>query len=298
MTQWFYPRGSLRQGPWETVVDSSLPGWKYTGMRLADSSDAKEFSLEALGIERVIYVLRGDGATVSYSLPGSSDSTTVELAGRQSVFHGGADYLYLPPGTSATIEPRGRVMVVEAPTEGDKPVQFRPAADVPLTLRGHGRSTRQIHDFGGVDYLDANRMVAVEVLVPAGNWSGIPQHKHDTYIPGVESNLEEIYYFEVAPDRAYPAPETCDPIGYFRAYSSDDRSINELLEVRSGDVALVPYGFHGPAGALPGYDLYFMNVMAGPDPERAWNIADDPNHAWIRETWAAEEQDPRLPYLA
>ena len=60
---------------------------------------------------------------------------------------------------------------------------------------------------------------------------------------------------------------------------------------------LVPYGFHGPVAATPGYDLYFMNVMAGPDPDRSWNIVDDPNHGWVRDTWEAEGPDPRLPYL-
>ena len=74
--------------------------------------------------------------------------------------------------------------------------------------------------------------------------------------------------------------------------------MDELFEIRNGDIVLVPYGYHGPAAAMPGYDLYFMNVMAGPDPERAWNATDDPQHAWIRATWESEEKDPRLPYTA
>jgi 5-deoxy-glucuronate isomerase len=66
--------------------------------------------------------------------------------------------------------------------------------------------------------------------------------------------------------------------------------------VRTGDVALVPYGYHGPAAAAPGYDLYYLNVMAGPGAERAWRISDDPAHAWIRSTWDGQAPDPRLPY--
>jgi 5-deoxy-glucuronate isomerase len=46
--------------------------------------------------------------------------------------------------------------------------------------------------------------------------------------------------------------------------------------------------------APPGYDLYYLNVMAGPK-ERAWRFTDDPAHAWIRGTWADQEMDPRLP---
>ena len=56
-------------------------------------------------------------------------------------------------------------------------------------------------------------------------------------------------------------------------------------EVRSGDTVLIPHGWHGPSMAVPGYDLYYLNVMAGPSPERAWLICDDPAHAWIRGTW-------------
>jgi len=298
MTQWFYPRGTLRRGPWETVVDQELPGWKHTGMRVADAKDAPEFHIAPDGIERVIYVLQGTGAEVTYTLAGANESETVEISGRQSVFHGAVDYLYLPINTDITIRPHTRVMVVEAIASNPKPVQLRRAADVPRLLRGGGRSTRQIHDFGGEEHLDADRMIAVEVLVPAGNWSGIPTHKHDTYIPGKESNLEEVYYFEVTNDRAYQPSGETNPVAYFRCYASDERPSDELLEIRFGDVVLVPYGFHGPASAMPGYDLYFMNVMAGPDPERTWLTTDDPRHDWIRDTWANEGPDPRLPYLA
>ncbi len=223
---------------------------------------------------------------------------TVTLSGRTSVFHGAVDYLYLPINTDISFTTNGRVMVVEAVASVAKPVHLRRAADVPLLLRGAGKSTRQIHDFGGVEHLDADRMVAVEVVAPSGNWSGVPPHKHDTYIPGIESNLEEVYYFELAPDRAYTPFGEVDPIAYFRTYSGDDREMDELFEIRSGDIVLVPYGYHGPAAAMPGYDLYFMNVMAGPDPERAWNATDDPKHHWIRATWDQEVPDPRLPYQA
>ena len=43
--------------------------------------------------------------------------------------------------------------------------------------------------------------------------------------------------------------------------------------------------------AAPGYDLYYLNVMAGPEAERAWLICDDPMHAWIRDTWADQAVD-------
>jgi 5-deoxy-glucuronate isomerase len=141
-------------------------------------------------------------------------------------------------------------------------------------------------------------MVVVEVNVPSGNHSGIPPHRHDRYVAGVESNLEEIYYFEMSVSRSLPKPNQSDPVGFFRVYASDERPIDLNLEIRSGDVGLVPYGYHGPASAIPPYDMYFMNVMAGPDPDRSWNIVDDPNHAFFRSSWDSLKTDDRLPYRA
>jgi 5-deoxy-glucuronate isomerase len=295
LTNWFYPKGSLQQDGWDVVVGKDTPGWKYTGTKVGDFKKKEVFALDADDWERAIWALDGDGITVAYQ---GAESGSKNLRGRKSVFHGPADFIFLPRNTSAKITGSGRFIVAEALAKGDSRVQFKPKEDVSVLLRGAGPSTRQIHDYGGVDEIDASAMVVVEVLVPSGNHSGIPPHKHDTFIPGVESNLEEVYYFELAPGRQFKTPAQSDPVAYFRTYASDDRPINLELEVRDGDVALVPYGYHGPASAVPPYDLYFMNVMAGPDPDRAWNIVDDPNHSWARSTWDGMDKDPRLPYLA
>jgi 5-deoxy-glucuronate isomerase len=159
---------------------------------------------------------------------------------------------------------------------------------VPVELRGAGACSRQVNNFCTPEAFDADRLIACEVLTPAGNWSSFPPHKHDTERDG-ESVLEEIYYFEVGAGPAGPG------MGYHRVYSSDDRPADVVAEVRSGDVVLVPYGWHGPSMAVPGYDMYYLNVMAGPGAERAWQICDDPAHAWIRGTWPAQRPDPRLP---
>jgi len=301
---WFYKSGQLARDGWDCVVDGTMPGWQHTGMRVGtlgqnpDGSD-RHFHLPADDLERIIFPLEGKGVTVEYRLAGTSEFVAQFLNGRESVFHGAADTLYLPMETELRLSGDGRVLIGEAPARELKPVKMFPAGDVPVFIRGSGRSTRQVHNFGVPETLDASRFIVVEVIVPAGNWSGIPPHKHDTYEPGVESNLEEIYYFETRVARGLEVdPALTDPIGFLRAYASDEREIDLTEEVRSGDVALIPYGWHGPAMAAPGYDLYFFNVMAGPDPDRSWNITDDPHHAWIRQSWHHEDADPRLPYSA
>jgi 5-deoxy-glucuronate isomerase len=190
------------------------------------------------------------------------------------------------------------VAIATSPTEVIKPSRYIPAADTPVELRGAGRSSRQVHNFGTPQALDAARLIVCEVITPAENWSSYPPHKHDEHIPGHESRLEEIYYFEAAPTRgATGVPVGADPFGVFATYGSSAGEISITEVVRTGDVALVPFGYHGPAVAAPGYDLYYLNVMAGPGHERAWRITDDPAHAWIRASWADESPDPRLPYL-
>ena len=69
--------------------------------------------------------------------------------------------------------------------------------------------------------------------------------------------------------------------------------LDETLEVRDCDVVLVPYGYHGPCAAAPGYPLYYLNVLAGSGDVRSMDFCDDPAHAWIRESWSAQEPDPR-----
>ena len=288
-----FPRGTLARGVWESVVDDGLDGWQHTGLRVAELTAGGELSLPAADVERLVVPLSGS-FTVRHQ--GSGGLETTQLEGRPSVFDGPTDVLYLSTSTSATIEGEGRVAVAEAPTDEVHPSRHVRRDEVPVELRGAGRSSRQVHNFGTPQALDAGRFIVCEVVTPAENWSSWPPHKHDELTAGQESRLEEIYYFETAVERGREAPPEADPFGFVRAYSSPAGEIDVLAEVRTGDVALLPYGWHGPCVAAPGYDLYYLNVMAGPDPERVWNISDDPAHGWVRGTWEGQAVDPRLPY--
>jgi len=297
-SKWFFRKGELSQGPWSVHLDANNPPskpWAYTGLRVGEVSATTHLELPADNNERVIFILQGAEIIVEYTLADGGKKVET-LSGRESVFHGPADVLYLPFNTEARITGSARIAVGECPAKNTKPALVMRKEDVPVVLRGAGDETRQVHNFGMPDTLDADRMIVCEVIVPAGNWSGAPSHKHDHFVPGKESNLEEIYYFESAVTRNAIISTNTDPFGYFRGYSADDREYNVTEEIHSGDVALVPYGWHGPAAAGPGYDLYFFNVMAGPDPDRAWNATDHPDQAWIRESWQSKQTDPRLPY--
>lgn len=291
MAQWVYRKGELAKGSFEVVVDETVSGMKHAFARVVKLGSVE---LAADEFERVIFILNGESAKVVFS--NSEDSGEFNLKGRPSVFSGMVDHLYLPRHTSAKISGDARLFIAEARAKGDALVQLVSSEDVPRFIRGAGSSCREIHDFGGPGVMNATNLICVEVLVPSGNWSGIPPHKHDEYRPGVESNLEEIYYFETRAAGGAELSQSAKHNGYFRGYSSDARKYEVDTLVSSGDVALVPFGYHGPSAAIPNADLYFANVMAGPDPVRDWLAVDDPEHAWIRDAWKTMPQDQRLPF--
>ena len=214
------------------------------------------------------------------------DGLRFGLGGRSSVFSGVTDFAYLPRDTRAEIRSAGdsRLALASARCERRLEPRYGPAGEVPVELRGAGCCSRQVNNFAAADVFGADRLIAVEVLTPGGNWSSYPPHKHDENVPGEEAALEEIYYFEVARDG----------IGYQRVYGTPGRPQDLLAEVRTGDVVTIPHGWHGPSMAAPGYDLYYLNVMAGPG-VRTWLFRDDPAHAWVRDTWPGQPADPRLP---
>ncbi|UOR01619.1 5-deoxy-glucuronate isomerase [Leucobacter allii] len=298
--RWFHRRGALAEGGWETVVDERTPGWEHTGVRVARLAEGGSIALEGTGVERLIVPLSGS-FSVSYAEDGAA--STARLAGRASVFDGPTDVLYLSAAATGTVTAtsagESRFLVATSPTGIVRPSRYMPVDEVPVELRGAGASSRQVHNFGRKEALDAARFIVVEVITPAENWSSYPPHKHDEHVAGHESQLEEIYYFEVAPTK--DAPAGVDPERAFGLFSTSSSPAGEIeidAQVKTGDVALVPYGYHGPAVAAPGYDMYYLNVMAGPDPERTWLISDDPAHGWVRDTWEGQALDARLPFTA
>ena len=297
MTQWVYPLGAAAEGSWDIslgAVDSAhkVEGWAHIGLKVATLCPGATVELPASGEERLVVPLNGAFIV-------TVDGTEYSLAGRLSVFSGPSDVLYSGAGAEVTVRSGegGRVAVAPAPAQVRYPTRRIEAAETPVELRGAGNCSRQVHNFGTPSALEADRFIVCEVITPAGNWSSYPPHKHDEEKDG-ETSLEEIYYYEtrLAPTVTGGPTFEADPVGYQRVYSSDERPIDISTEVRTGDVVLVPYGWHGPAMAAPGYDLYYLNVMAGPGQVRDWLISDDPHHGWIRQSWEGHDVDPRLPF--
>jgi 5-deoxy-glucuronate isomerase len=276
--------GEAAVAPFALEITAKSAGWDYCGLRILELAPGQS---ETLGTEDSEYVVVSLGGAADVT----ADGTAYALEGREHVFAGPSDAVYVPRDAELTIASAdgGRFALSSARCERKLPAAYLAKADVPVELRGAGQASRQVNNFGVPGVLEADRIIACEVLTPGGNWSSWPPHKHDEEREG-ETALEEIYYFEVADGPTGPG------IGFQRVYGHEGADIDVTAEIRSGDAVLIPHGWHGPSIAAPGYDLYYLNVMAGPGEERAWLICDDPAHTWVRDSWSDQPIDPRLPF--
>lgn len=277
MSRWWHPAGSAAGEGWQVRLP---PGEHlgHAGLLVRELAAGESVDLAADGIERLLVPLTGG---VEVGVAGEAGAFRLRRDG--DVHSSAPDVLYVPVDRRVRVQADSggcRLAVACAPAEELHPVQFRAAGAVQVETRGEPPARRQVRDLGGEHVLQAQRLLVCEVLTPAGGWSSWPPHKHDTLVPDQESVLEEIYYFEVGRDGA-AAPHD-RPVGYHRTFASDEREIDVCVEVGPGDVALVPYGWHGPCAAPPGYLLYYLNVMAGPGPERTWQVSFHPDYDWTR----------------
>ena len=300
MSDWFRRAGSAGDADYDLVVSpGDLPEWRCTGLRTATLAAGESRTIATGEWEWIVLPLSGSFRVQARTAEGDF---AADLAGRADPFAGPTDSAYLPRDAEFTVTAvsDGRLALPHATARRAFPPAYTPAEKVGVELRGAGQASRQVQNFGTPDAVEADSIIACEVITPAGNWSSYPPHKHDTEIEGVEAALEEIYYYEMRVDGAFAgsAPAGADPMGYQRVYGTDERPMNVLEEVRSGDAVLIPHGWHGPSMAPTGYDMYYLNVMAGPGEKRVWLICDDPAHAWVRTTWDYQKVDPRLPLHA
>lgn len=220
----------------------------------------------------------------------SSQGEWQEIGRRPNVFGGMPYTLYLPRRTTFTVEAVSDDLDIAygwCAVTADYPPQLVAPADVAVEIRGGDNATRQINNMIPPGF-NCQRLVAVEVYTPSGNWSSYPPHKHDIHREDDEGNvleadLEEIYFYKLDKPEGY---------AYQRVYTADGR-LDELVMARHDDVVLVPEGYH-PVVSAHGYTTYYLNFLAGSAQSLA--NSDDPDYAWIKESWTGK--DPRLPIVS
>lgn len=209
---------------------------------------------------------------------------------RPNVFAGMPYGLYLPPNSDFAVTSLSEELDIAygwCRAKSAHPARLVRPEESNIEIRGGGSATRQINSIFPPGF-PCDRLVAVEVYTPAGNWSSFPPHKHDVHRVDergqiLEADLEEVYFYKL--DR---------PEGFAtqRVYTSDGR-LDETVTARNDEVVLIPEGYH-PVASPPGYTTYYLNFLAGTAQSLA--NSDDPEHAWIKRTW--NERDPRLPLVS
>jgi len=252
-------------------------GYEYLGFSVQKLAPGLIYS-GATGGNELAIVLLGGRCTVECEA-----GRWENIGGRAHVFGGLPHALYLPPETRFTVtaETDCELAYCYCRAEQSHPARLITPADVEVEIRGGANATRQINHILKPEF-PAHRLLVVEVYTPSGNWSSYPPHKHDVHNPPGEVDLEEIYYYRI--DR---------PEGYAiqKVYTAD-RRLDATLSVRDGELVLIPEGYH-PVVAAHGYNVYYLNALAGS--ARSMAASDDPDYAWVRQTW--REKDPRCPLV-
>ena len=242
-------------------------GWSYVGFGLYHLK-AGETASEPTGDCEVILVMVEGKAHIT-----GADCDWGELGDRLNVFEKTPPHcLYLPNGTdwTATATTNCVIAVCTAPGQGGHPARRIGPDGITLTQRGTGTNTRYINNIAmeAEDFCDS--LLVTEVFTPDGHWSSYPSHRHDQDDYPRITYLEETYYHRLNPATGF---------GIQRVYT-EDGSLDETMAVKDGDVVLVPRGHH-PCGAPYGFEMYYLNVMAGP--LRKWRFVADPDVEWIME---------------
>jgi len=213
----------------------------------------------------------------------SSQGNWRNVGGRDNVFSGMPWTIYLPIHTDFTVTAITDCDLAFCYCRAERvfPAALIQPSDVRVEVRGGANATRQINHILTPEF-PADRLLIVEVYTPSGNWSSYPPHKHDVHSPPEEVDLEELYYYRI--DRA-------EGYAIQRVYTRDHR-LDETITVRDGDLVLIPEGYH-PVVAAHGYNIYYLNVLAGS--ARSMAASDDPDYRWVRDTW--REKDPRVPVV-
>jgi len=245
-------------------VTPQSAGWSYVGFELQRlrSGDAVSAST---GDDEVCLVLVTGKARVS-----AGGKEFGSIGERMSPFDGKPWSVYVPQGSNWTVtaETDVELAICSAPgLGGGLPARLIGPDSLGQEVRGKGTNTRYVTNIlPEGDPADA--LLVVEVITPGGHTSSYPPHKHDRDALPQESYLEETYYHRLNPPQGFA----------FQRVYTDDRSLDEAIAIEDGDVVLVPKGYH-PCAAAHGYDLYYLNVMAGP--KRTWKFYNAPEHEWL-----------------
>jgi 5-deoxy-glucuronate isomerase len=242
-------------------ITPEAAGWGYVGFDVFRLKAGYTLTRKTGDVEQCIVLISGQALVKA----GALDCGIIGK--RMSPFEGGPHSVYVPPHTDWTLQAvtECEIGLCSAPAKRGKSPLYLPPG--PVEQRGQGTNARFVANILPDSSPYAESLLVVEVITPGGNWSSYPPHKHDTDNPPNETYLEETYYHRLKRGSGFAIQ---------RVYT-DDLSLDETMAVSDRDVVLVPKGYH-PVGAPHGFDLYYLNVMAGPVRQWKFTMAADHEH--------------------
>lgn len=245
-------------------VTPESAGWKHVGFEVFVLQPGERLSRHLKDREACIVLLSGTAKVTAGA------ASFAGVGGRSSPFEGKPEAVYVPADTPFAVEAEDALEFAVCSAPGGKSAlapRLIGQEQIGFEERGQGSNRRLVYNILP-ETEPAESLLVVEVITPGGNWSSYPPHKHDRDALPEESFLEETYYHRLNPSQGFA----------FQRVYTDDRTIDQTMAVEDGDCVMVPCGYH-PVGAPHGYDLYYLNVMAGP--KRQWCFKNDPAHDWI-----------------
>ncbi len=244
-------------------ISSANANWKYVGFSLFRLKEGKSISDFNATEETIIVIIEGKIDLIV------DKNKFGELGKRMDVFEKlPPNSVYVPNNLawSCRATTNCTLAVCQAPGSGKHDARI---LDTPtMTIRGLGTNTRYIYNIAMEEDDVADSLLVTEVFTPSGNWSSYPPHRHDENNFPEITYLEETYYHRVNPSDGFAIQKVW----------TENGEIDETLSVKNHDVVLVPKGHH-PCGVPYGYELYYLNVMAGP--VRKWRFKNHPDYDWI-----------------
>lgn len=285
--KYYIPARTYSEGDYSLNLTPERAGWEWSGLKILVASPGKKYQLDSGNSEIVILSLEG---TVKVDL----GSKEYNIAGRKDIWSDVSDYVYIPCNSKIELcsEEGGRFALASSKATRTLEARYCPKTEVKTMLRGVGAMTRQVNNYSIGNALEVEHVLVTEVYTPGGGWSSYPPHKHEKDTDN-ERALEEIYYYEMRSMQGEGKG-----LGFQRIYPSPDFDIDVCVEIHDGDTVIMPYGYHGPTMCAPGYDLYYLNVMAGPATGAEWKVTFDSEHSWVNEAYenAGYQHNPRLPF--
>ncbi len=237
---------------------------KLTEFAIINLADKQRFAANSGGFEVALVVLGGKCAVKGNGFEFAS------VGERPDVFSGKPHTVYIPCNTAYEITALGPVDIAWAASPSAlKTDAYVIAPDQVIDCHiGKGSYERDAYLMLTEKFPSAHFYIG-EAFVKDGRHASFPPHRHDFDNPPVEVDMEEVYFFRFKPFQGY---------GIQKIYT-DDRSIDVTYTVEENDTTLIPRGYHPVIGA-PGYDMYYLWVMAG-EVNRKFVSVQDPAHRWV-----------------